>query len=179
MKTLQLQTCSQICNSAQWIDQVLISPTFNDQLLVWVLTLSGATGIKAVRKYVDEIDPRCWFHQHLMSSFFAWKYFAQLFTTCSCVCKGRSAQKLLVKCWQNWLQNGTAVDFSLLSETKFVTSVFGNQNANCVFQFSSTFLSVGCSSTLPFLCQKQCRLKGNFKWSTRYLRHFLVLRKKN
>ncbi len=28
--------------------------------LDWILTLLGATGVKAVRKYVDEIEPRCW-----------------------------------------------------------------------------------------------------------------------
>jgi len=27
--------------------------------------LWGATGVKAVIKYVDEIDPRGWFHQHV------------------------------------------------------------------------------------------------------------------
>jgi hypothetical protein len=27
--------------------------------LDWILTLLGATGVKAVRKYVDEIEPLC------------------------------------------------------------------------------------------------------------------------
>jgi len=33
--------------------------------LDWVLTLWEATGVKAARKNVDEIDPRSRFHQHL------------------------------------------------------------------------------------------------------------------
>jgi len=37
--------------------------------LDWTLTLLGATGVKAVRKYVGEIEPRCQFHQCSMSSF--------------------------------------------------------------------------------------------------------------
>jgi len=38
--------------------------------LDWIIMLLGATGVKAVGKYVDEIDYRCQFHHHFMSSFF-------------------------------------------------------------------------------------------------------------
>jgi len=31
----------------------------------------GATGVKAVSKYVGEIEPRCQFHQHFTCNFFA------------------------------------------------------------------------------------------------------------
>jgi len=37
--------------------------------LDWILTLLGATSIKAVCKYVDEIEPRCQFHQHFTYRF--------------------------------------------------------------------------------------------------------------
>jgi len=32
--------------------------------LDWILTLLGATRVKAVRKYVGEIEPWCQYHQH-------------------------------------------------------------------------------------------------------------------
>jgi len=47
--------------------------------LDWILTLLRATGVKAANKYVGEIEPRCWFHQHFKSSFYIAKGFAQLF----------------------------------------------------------------------------------------------------
>jgi len=39
--------------------------------LDWILTLLGATGVKAVRKYVGEIDPQSQFHKRSTSSFCA------------------------------------------------------------------------------------------------------------
>ncbi len=39
----------------------------------WVLMFWRATGVKAVSRYVDEIDPCSQFHQHSMSSFYAHK----------------------------------------------------------------------------------------------------------
>jgi len=39
--------------------------------LDWILTLLGATGIKAVHEYVGEIKPRCQSHQHSTRSFYA------------------------------------------------------------------------------------------------------------
>ncbi len=35
--------------------------------LDWTFTLLGATGAKAVRRNVDEIEPRCQFHQHIFA----------------------------------------------------------------------------------------------------------------
>ena len=63
-------------------------------------------------------------------------------------------------------QIGTAVDFSLLTETPFVASLSEDVNDDCVVQVNSTFNAVNCNSKFPVLCQKQCRLKGNFKRST-------------
>ncbi len=64
-------------------------------------------------------------------------------------------------------ENGTAVDFSLLTENPFVTNL-EKANDNCVYLSNATFLSVNCNSAHHFVCQKQCRLKGNG------LSHFLV-----
>jgi len=36
--------------------------------LDWILALLGAMGVKAACKHVGEIDPRCQFHQHFVSS---------------------------------------------------------------------------------------------------------------
>ena len=56
----------------------------------------------------DTNQYRCQFHQHFTCSFFIWKSFKKLFCT---YCLGlyffggrKLAQKLLVKCWWNWLQ---------------------------------------------------------------------------
>jgi len=56
---------------------------------------------------------RCWFHQHFTSSFFVRKCFAKLFSNYSLALKffdsRISAQKLLIKCWWNWLQESSLI----------------------------------------------------------------------
>jgi len=42
--------------------------------LDWILTLLGATGVKAVHKYVGEIEPWCQFHQCFTGAFFVRKF---------------------------------------------------------------------------------------------------------
>jgi len=48
----------------------------------------------------------CQFHQHFMTSFFVQKCFAQLFSSWLC---HFLAQKMLEKCWWNWLQASSII----------------------------------------------------------------------
>jgi hypothetical protein len=51
---------------------------------------------------------RCQFQQHFTQAFFIWKCFVLLFSNCTLTLwnfvERVSAQKLLIKCWWNWLQ---------------------------------------------------------------------------
>ncbi len=54
--------------------------------LDWILTLLGATGVKAVHKYVGEIEPWGQFHQHFTRAFFD-NIFAYVKVTLSYKCR--------------------------------------------------------------------------------------------
>jgi len=77
---------------------------------------------------VDEIDDRCQFHQHFKNNFFIPKCFAQRFSSNSLTLyffgARISAQKLLIKCWWNWLQNCKTGTGQGLQITTNITSSF-------------------------------------------------------
>ncbi len=80
------------------------------------------------------LSTRCQFHQHFPCNFFVWKCFAQLFPNYSSALwlfsKRISAQKLLVKCWWNWLKlaRQTSKELSELSLLRLLVRVFPLSN---------------------------------------------------
>ncbi len=58
---------------------------------------------------------RCQLHQHFIRAFFVWKCFAKLLSNYNVAWKffGKriSAQKLVAKCWWNWLQGSISSTF--------------------------------------------------------------------
>jgi len=99
--------------------QVLISPTCLStafahldpknvkwyRWLDWSLTLLGATCIKAVRKHVGEIDPRCQFHQHAFTALTRPDPKSpkrQSSHDCFLSLLDLLWYILLIKCWWNW-----------------------------------------------------------------------------
>ncbi len=71
-------------------------------------------------------------------------------------------------------QNGTVLDFSLMTKNQFILPVTAYPNNSCIFQSNSTFIAANCDVYLPYLCQKQCRLKGNFEKFHLILQNYLL-----